>query len=135
MRKKGNMIVTYPIVMIVCIFCIVIIGMFFINSIIPFIWYQKLNTTVQKYMFVVEKFGYLTSSEKNDLFNELTAQGFESDKIKISVPSSPKSYGELVNLTVEYEYNLKNIVLNNLNVGYSNKIINLKVSKNSYSKV
>ena len=135
MRKKGNMIVTYPIVMIVCIFCIVIIGMFFINSIIPFIWYQKLNTTVQKYMFVVEKFGYLTSSEKNDLFNELTAQGFERKKTKISVPSSPKSYGELVNLTVEYEYNLKNIVLNNLNVGYSNKIINLKVSKNSYSKV
>ena len=46
--KKGNAVATYPLVLMVSIFSIIMVGIFFINSIFPFIWYQKLNMSAQK---------------------------------------------------------------------------------------
>jgi len=129
--KNGSVAVTYPLVIFVSIFFVIMAGIFLINSIFPFIWYQKLNSTAQKYMFVVEKFGYLTSVEKVNLLNELNSQGFDTNKIKIEAPSSKKSYGQLIEFKISYKYNYKNIS----GLKLENKAINLIVTKSSYSKV
>ena len=131
--KKGNVVVIYPIVIIMAIMILVIVGMFFLNSIFPFIWYQKLNHIAQKYMFVIEKFGYLTDSERKNLQEELSEQGFDISKVIIQAPSARKSYGELIEfkLSYEYTYNNMNVLKNNM----EKKKIDIKVSKCSYSKI
>ena len=58
--KKGNVIVTAPIILLCCMFLILVLGTFYINAIKPFIWYEKLNNISNKYMFIIEKYGYLT---------------------------------------------------------------------------
>ena len=108
-NKKGNVVVTYPLILFISIMCIIVISIFFINSIFPFIWYQKLNLIAQKYMFVIEKFGYLTDLEKNNLINDLASQGFDASQIQISAPSKRKTYGELIEFKIIYNYKYKNI--------------------------
>lgn len=130
-NKKGNTVVTYPLVLFISIFFIIMIGVFFINSIFPFIWYQKLNYTAQKYMFVVEKFGYLTNLEKSNLINELNSQGFDVSNIYIYAPNGKRSYGELIELKIIYKYKYNNISGFKL----ENKEMNMIVVKSSYSKV
>lgn len=130
-NKKGNTAVTYPLILFISIMFIIMISVFFINSIFPFIWYQKLNLIAQKYMFVIEKFGYLTDLEKNTLINDLVSQGFDISKIEIYAPSSKKSYGELLEFKIKYEYNYKNV--NGLNL--EDKTIDMFVLKSSYSKI
>lgn len=107
--KKGNTVVTYPLILVVSVISIIMIGIFLVNSIFPFIWYQKLNMTAQKYMFVIEKFGYLTDLEKNNLINDLASQGFDASQIQISAPSKRKTYGELIEFKIIYNYKYKNI--------------------------
>ena len=133
--KKGNIIVTYPLVLLVSIFSIVVVGVFFINAIFPFIWYQKLNITAQKYMFVIERFGYLTNKEKNNMINDLKNQGFDSSKINIVAPNKRKTYGELIEFKITYDYSYKNIGVANINFNNKEKNIKMKVYKNSYSKI
>lgn len=130
-NKKGNTAVTYPLILFISIMCIIIISIFFINSIFPFIWYQKLNLITQKYMFVIEKFGYLTDLEKNTLIKELATQGFDTSKIEIYAPNNKKSYGELLDFKIKYKYKYKNI--NGFTL--QDKTINMVVSKSSYSKI
>ena len=107
------------------------VGIFFINSIFPFIWYQKLNSTAQKYMFIIEKFGYLTDLEKANVINELNSQGFDINNIELYAPSNKKSYGELIEFKIVYKYKYKNISEFKL----EEKTINMVVTKSSYSKV
>lgn len=59
-----------PIILVISVIVIIFVGVFIINTIIPFIWYEKLNSIAQKYMFVVEKYGYLTENEKNVLIQK-----------------------------------------------------------------
>ena len=134
-RKKGNAVATYPLIIFISMICLVVVGAFLINCIFPFIWYQKLNTTAQKYMFVIEKFGYLTDNEKNNLLNELSEQGFDTEKIRITAPQSRRLYGELIELKIEYEYEHKNILFSNNRASLSSSNINMVVCKNSYSKI
>ena len=129
--KKGNTFATYPLVLFISIFFIIMIGVFCINSVIPFIWYQKLNSITQKYMFVVEKFGYLTNLEKANLINDLNMQGFNTSNVKIVSPSSKKSYGELIEFKITYIYNYKNIS----GLKLKDNSIKMVVEKSSYSKV
>lgn len=134
-NKKGNAIVTYPFVLLICVMCMISVGIFFLNAIFPFIWYQKLNVTVQKYMFVVEKFGYLTDEERNHLKEDLDKQGFDLSKIQIEAPNVPLSFGELVNFTVSYQYEYKSVNFVNGKIESNNRELNMVVSKNSYSKI
>ena len=133
--KKGSAVATYPVIIFVSSICLIAIGIFLINSIFPFIWYQKLNSTAQKYMFVIEKFGYLTDTEKQNLLNELSTQGFNVNNIRITAPQTRKLYGELIELKIEYDYEHKNIIFANNRFNTLNNKINMVVSKNSYSKI
>lgn len=133
--KKGNTVATYPLIVIISIISIIIVGTFFVNSIFPFIWYQKLNSTAQKYMFVIEKFGYLTNVEKNNLIKDLTEQGFDQNYIEIYAPEQRRTYGELIEFKLIYKYKHKNVgIINNI-FSSKDKYINMQISKNSYSKI
>lgn len=133
--KKGNSIVTYPLIVFISMIFLISIGVFLINCIFPFIWYQKLNSTAQKYMFVIEKFGYLTDTEKQNLLNELSSQGFDLNNIQIFAPNERKTYGELIEFKLEYNYEYKNIEFLDNKFDTTNKYIDMIVSKNSYSKI
>lgn len=130
-RKRGGTTVTYPLVLFISVISVIMIGIFFINLIVPFIWYQKLNSISQKYMFIIEKFGYLTDSEKSNLINELNSQGFDTNNVTVYAPNNKRSYGELIEFKIEYNYKYKNINRFKL----ENKVINMVVLKSSYSKI
>ncbi|MDD4375202.1 MAG: hypothetical protein PHR25_00235 [Clostridia bacterium] len=78
-----------------------------INMIIPFIWYQKIQLTAQKYIYVVQKYGYLTSEEKLKLEKDLEERGIEKEKVNINVPMEKQEYGELIELEIRYEHEQK----------------------------
>lgn len=97
----------------------------------PFIWHQKLDTIARKYMFVIEKYGYLTDLEEDNLKKELSSQGFNIEKTNIIVPKNPKSYGELIEFSIEYRYDMNSIAkIFELN----NREVNIKVRKTSFCK-
>lgn len=130
--KNGNTLLVTPIIVLFSIISILVLGIFFINAIKPFIWYQKLNDISNKYMFVIEKFGYLTYEEKNNLENELVESGFDINNITILCPETQKSYGEILEFYIKYEFNFKlPTLINNIN----NNKIGIVVKKYSFSKV
>lgn len=133
--RKGNAIATYPLIIFMCVLFIIIIGVFFINSIIPFIWYQKLNTVTQKYMFVIEKFGYLTDLEKQNFINELEEKGFDKNNIEIIAPEERKTYGELIELKVNYKYIYNKINYYQRMFSKEANYINMEIKKSSFSKI
>lgn len=133
-NKIGNTALTLPIVTTISIILIVFVGIYVVNTILPFIWYEKLNSLSQKYMFVIEKYGYLTSNEKQNLMNELKNQGFDIENIKLKAPSEIKDYGELIEFEIKYNFNQNNPIIKNKNIGKENKNIELVIYKNSYSK-
>jgi lipopolysaccharide/colanic/teichoic acid biosynthesis glycosyltransferase len=127
--------VTIPFLLIVSVFMIIIIGTYMMNSIIPFIYHQKLITIANKYMFVIEKFGYLTEEEKSLLNNELITSGFDISKISLKYPSELKEYGQLIELEIDYILVLKTPIISNGTYGSIEKETILKVKKNSFSKI
>lgn len=52
--KTGN--VTMAITLIMSLGFILILTIYVLNTILPFIWYQKLQTVANKYVYVIEKF-------------------------------------------------------------------------------
>lgn len=133
--KKGNSIVAIPILLVISIFMIIIIGTYMINSIIPFIYHQKLITLANKYMFVIEKFGYLTNEEKDSLNQELNTSGFDISKISLNYPTEIKAYGELIEFEIEYRLVLKTPIISNGSYSLIEKETILTVRKNSFSKI
>lgn len=133
--KCGNSMVTIPFLLIVSVFMIIIIGTYMMNSIIPFIYHQKLITIANKYMFVIEKFGYLTEEEKSLLNNELITSGFDISKISLKYPNELKEYGQLIELEIDYILVLKMPTISNGTYGSIEKETILKVKKNSFSKI
>ena len=106
-KRKGNTVLTLPFVIIISLTLIIIFGVFTINMILPFVWYEKLQHTSYKYMYVIEKYGYLTSSEKDSLIEELENHGFDRDQIKIESPSEPVGYGNIIEFNIKYNYEQK----------------------------
>ena len=135
MRKRGNSLVSMPIILVICVVILIVIGVNFIGIIKPFIMYEKLNKISEKYMFIIEKFGYLTYSEKNSLINELKNKGFDISKISINAPLSVKNYGELLNFDIIYDMYYNTLNFENGKIKLKNNVIKLKVTKNSYSKI
>lgn len=133
--KKGNSIVTMPLLLVICVFIIIVIGTNILNSLIPFIYHQKLMTIANKYMFVIEKFGYLTEEEKNYLVQELGDSGFEITKITLKYPTEIKSYGELVEFEIKYSLITKSPIIKNGTYGMHEKETILTIRKNSFSKI
>ena len=135
MRKRGNSLVSMPIILVICVVILIVIGVNFIGIIKPFIMYEKLNKISEKYMFIIEKFGYLTNNEKNSLINELKNKGFDISKISINAPLSVKTYGELLNFDIIYDMYYNTLNFENGKIKLKNNVIKLKVTKNSYSKI
>lgn len=121
------------IIMSVSLILIILISTYVINLIQPFIVYEKLNNISLKYMYIIEKYGYLTDKEKSNMLNELKSSGIDTSNIKISAPTSKMTYGKLIELKVEYSMQINMPSLQNSN--NSNKTINLVINKSSYSKI
>ncbi len=134
-NKKGNSILITPIIIVITITMLIIVGYHMINLMLPFVYYEKLNTISNKYLFVIEKFGYLTENEKLNLINELEVEGFDSNKIILKYPDSPKPYGELIEFNITYGIMKKEVVLEGLMVKYKEKETTISVRKNSFSKI
>lgn len=107
MQKTGNTVLTMPLVIGISFVLIITLCVFTINSIIPFVWYQKLQVVGYKYMYIIEKYGCLTASEKDMLIDELANKGFDRSELKVNAPSSPKNYGELIEFEIKYNYKQK----------------------------
>lgn len=126
MKKKGSTAISVAIVTVVGIVVICMLIAYVINAITPLILQQKLQAVANKYMYVIEKYGYLTNSEKETLLGELQHNGFDISRINLVYPTLKKPYGEMLEFSISYKYN--SIPL----LGMEER--NIKVTKNSYSK-
>ncbi|MEG2348103.1 MAG: hypothetical protein RSB67_00455 [Clostridia bacterium] len=104
------------------------------NLTLPFLWYQKLDSLCRKYMFVIEKYGYITDDEEKNLKNDLIEQGFKIQNIEILAPKESVEYGQMINFEVKYKINSRNVsVLNGVfGTNENNMVINVK--KTSFCK-
>lgn len=132
--KRGSAIVTAPFIVIISVFVIIAVGTYLINTIIPFIYYEKLNNICTKYMFVIEKFGYLSLDEKTSLIQELNKQGFDTSKIILEYPSNLKNYGELIEFNISYKLLIKTPNIVNGKYALNEKETIITIRKNSFSK-
>lgn len=106
-KKRGNTVLTMPFIIVISFVTIIIFGIFTINMVLPFVWYQKLQITSYKYVYIIEKYGCLTKSEKNNLIEELTKKGFDKNSLTIDVPIVSKGYGNIIEFNITYNYKQK----------------------------
>lgn len=102
-----------------------------INMIVPFIWYQKLQVIATKYMYIIDKYGYLTSREEQQMITDMKQDGFDTSYVTISVPKTKQPYGKLINLEIKYIITHNVLTLNAKTI----KTISVVVKKYSYSKI
>ena len=131
-RKKGN--VTSAIALIVSLAFLLILTVYIINTITPFIWYQKLQAVANKYVYVIERFGYLTDSEEKELYKELEQEGFDLNLVQLDCPKSYLEYGTLFKFEITYTLNQEYNVIYN---GIKNeaRTVPLRIKKYGYSKI
>lgn len=132
--KKGSTAVSVSLTFMILAIFLVLLTYTIINLFIPFLYYQKLDTVANKYLFVIEKFGYLTNLERNNLTIDLEREGFDTSKINIVYPKNRKAYGELVEFSISYAVLSKNLVINNGFIGVDDKETIISIRKNSFSK-
>lgn len=97
----------------------------------PFIWYQKLQLVATKYMYIIDKYGYLTEKEQQQMIIEMKQYGFDTNYITISVPKTKQAYGKLIEMQIKYVLMHNTISLQ----GKTTKSLTLAVKKYSYSKI
>lgn len=127
MTKKGSTAISVAIVTVVGIVMICMLVAYVINAITPLILQQKLQAIANKYMYVIEKYGYLTSSEKDTILIELQQEGFDISRITLVYPALKRPYGEILEFSILYKYT--SIPL------FGTEEKNIEVTKNSYSKI
>lgn len=129
--KKGATAITASIMTVFCITMLCICLVYIFECITPFILHQKMQSVATKYMYVVEKYGYLTNEEKENMIYELNSNGFETQNLTIEYPEIKKNYGEIIELKITYAYEskIKSIPI----LGMEKR--NLTVSRVSYSKI
>lgn len=132
-NRKGTTIITDTFVLVVSILIITITTIAMVNILTPFIYYQKLQMTAQKYMYIIEQYGTLTNLEVSQMYEELEKQGFDRDKLEIFAPNELASYGEEIMFEVKYKHNQKVPTLDG-GIILEDKEINLNVRKVSISK-
>ena len=130
--KKGQSVITTPIIVLFSIALLVIMTVYCINMIMPFVWYQKMQFIATKYMYIIDKYGYLTTKELILMKEEMKESGFDVNMLKITAPLQKKEYGKLIELKIEYSLKQK-IPLLNSNI--MQREIPLIIKKYSYSKV
>ena len=131
-NKKGN--ISYIFTLAISIIMLFLTIITIINMLTPFIWYQKLENIASKYVYVVEKFGYLTTTEKEELINELKNDGFDEKQITLTCPEHKLSYGESFKFELTYKLKVNNILLSE-EIKRETKEVLLHVRKYGYSKI
>lgn len=130
--KKGN--ISYIFTLAISIIMLFVTIITIINMLTPFVWYQKLENIAAKYVYVVEKFGYLTSIEKQELINELKKEGFDETKIELICPEHRLDYGESFKFELTYKLRVNNILYGD-EIKRETKEVLLHVKKYGYSKI
>ncbi|MCX8075069.1 MAG: hypothetical protein N2749_05735 [Clostridia bacterium] len=133
--KKGNTVISLVIIVILCVSFISIMGTYVVSNITPYIWYEKLNYLALKYMFIIERYGYLTVDEKQRLINDAKLIGFDIEKMKIVAPDTSKEYGELIEFTITYDIEQRLPLMEKGKIDFRNKLVHIVIRKNSYSKI
>lgn len=131
-KKQGN--ITTSLTLIVSLAFLLILTIYIINTITPFIWYQKLQNIANKYVYVIEKFGYLTGNEEKELYEELESEGFDTQNVVLDCPKTYLEYGTLFKFEIKYTlYQQYNVIYN----GVKNEAreVLLHIKKYSYSKI
>ena len=126
-NKKGNTIITTPLVIALGIVIVSTLIVFSVNILSPYIWYEKLSSTCIKYTFVMEEYGYLTNVEKNNLMAELRNQGFDTSMITINCTTRRQNYGSPIYLRINYAYKLELPIV-------GTKYITMNINRESVSK-
>lgn len=130
--KRGD--ISTAITLIVSLALIIGITINVINMIIPFVWYQKLENIANKYVYVIERFGYLTDDEESELYKELKNRGFDLAKISAEFPKSRLSYGKQFEFSINYEMKI-NFLETLKGTKHDSKNFSIHVKKYSYSKM
>ena len=131
-NNKGNTIVSAPLILFFSVIVIVLIGYFFINLIIPFILYEKLNSISQKYMYIIEKYGYLTDEENENLIFDLSKSGFDINNVVVEAPKRHTTYGELIQFSIKYKFKY---IIPVFSTNIKEEMIEIVVNKVSYCKI
>lgn len=131
-KKRGN--ITTTITLTISFGLFIILTIYIINMIIPFVWYQKLQTIANKYLYVIERFGYLTDTEEESLYYDLQNAGFDLNNVQLKCPKNYLEYGTLFEFEIKYTlYQQYSIVSN----GIKNeaRTVPLVIRKYGYSKI
>lgn len=131
-NKKGN--TAYILTLLFSIGMLIITIITVTNMLMPFIWYQKLDNIASKYVYIVERFGYITDLEKEAMLNELKNEGFDINKITFVYPENRLAFGESFEFRITYKLNINNIAFAN-EIKRETKEILLHVRKYGYSKI
>lgn len=94
--------------------------------------FQEVNQIGREYLLRMEADGYLTTEDRNDLKNNLSALGYVKN-ISISAPISAVDYGQEIELKIEYDIELEEIQFAGLfgsspNVSEQHKVFNKKTT-------
>lgn len=130
-NKKGN--ITQIFTLIVSLALLVTTIIYIISMLTPFIWYQKLQNIADKYVYVVERFGYLTEVEEEELYKELVSEGFDINNIVLECPNNKLEYGEMFRFNLTYKLKVDYMIMNN-DFKRETKEVMLRVEKYGYSK-
>ena len=107
------------------------ITVYLVDILMVFIKYQKLNNIATKYSYIIQEYGSLTSSEEENLYNDLKKEQFEVSNLVVDIPEESKTYGELVSFTIKYKIYINRFMFNKTS---EDNIINLSVNKYFYTK-
>ena len=134
--KKGNSVITVPVMLVFAIVVLCSIGILLMNILKPYIMYEKLLSTTLRYMFVLEEYGYLTDDEIDLLIEELAMQGFNREDISVEATQTIQDYGDTVYLSITYNYSLdlplvkeQSLVIDNKTYTNSMKVMKYGVCK------
>ena len=134
---NGNSVITMPLILGFSTIAIVTLSVFLINILKPFIMYEKLLSTSLKYMFIMEEYGYLNENDKQEIVKDLVNQGFNAENVEIVATDTKREYGETVELTITYWYDLQFSVFKkkSLIATQKEKMIPMRVVKYGISKI
>ena len=134
--EKGSSLLVTPIVWTISIFVFIFFLVTAMNVIEPFAVYQKISETSLKYIFIMEEFGCLASSDKVNLQKELQQKGLDLTRLKITADEKVREYGEVVTLDIEYLYPFRYALFGGrgLEAKYSTSDICMRVCKKGVSK-
>lgn len=134
--KKGNSVITVPVMLVFSIVVLCSVGVLLMNILKPYIMYEKLLSTTLRYMFVLEDYGYLTDDEIDLLIEELAMQGFNREDISVEATQTIQDYGDTVYLSITYNYSLdlplvkeQSLVIDNKTYTNSMKVVKYGVCK------